>query len=1012
MTALQSLGIPEETANLLQAYVSSATLPHDWKRHLANRARRLRTFLNAMLYYGNKTPNAARLPDEGATERDLEAFARLYETITQYLQSPMDEDTRAKLHAILSIADGTPPDTMPEPFNRILVDLYLASLSEPSSDEPLSDELLRQAAQRWQENMTDALVDYVQRQITNMVAGPVLGISPDDLARLANGETPSSVFIAARDIEYQFVPAALGVVQVLPVDDPKRLQELIQQGSDTMLSPAPLVAAVAPPYEQVIDACAQVAKKDPGMPRWFEAWQHPTWLEEDTGQGEQERSKRAKRSLWDHIGQCIGQRDWTGLRACFGIPDTPDALVFPVPNAVAGAALAYRRAVDQGALSPQEARQQFMEIIDAVTRVWLIHGQPNDAQPTYAWYGETHLPDMIAGLAIAWPGDPDEIVNAPPRVRIEAHLKAMLTRAAQWDDPNDKAGKTTVNYLGLAPLILANPVLLEEAEYPQTPDGKRVWQLAHDCLHAFLAGPPTATVQHGLSPITAATTIAMLNYIGVAPDPTNLPTKYRIFSGIVLPQVDDTGTPIGVWWEQQKQSRETASVRYLPSKMDLTGASLLGLSVEYPIRGLSGEDTNLVSCTFRRDIAESNFNHAWFRRTVLSEQRISGTTMEGTVVADGMGIHTVMDGVTGTKSLWYEGTYRKAIITQSKFDQAVFVGGEWESAQFSNTSMNNVLAVRTNFRDTQWRQTSIDNARFQQCVFDHADLSGISGWETVDVTGSSFAMAKLPSGIRGKTIATEKVSITTPLPQGTQHDDTMVVTMVIAHPDAVTDEVAQIAKSFPFERFRELGRQGRTPATVRAGDEDYDEVIQLHDQLNRMTAAIKIYNSKYAGETQSIANVYGVYDPVPPQSPDQWGMFVFKDAYYNLVETAQNLILNFHQSSPSSRRPPIEQEMRDRVLPDLISAAKRRVDNIPNSGNPRNSKHNPWGWAHLDIINRIFMNGQGPIGILGHIPPFISALPADPTNPTDPDDQPTLDDTERLTSLLLTPRKSTSSEES
>jgi uncharacterized protein YjbI with pentapeptide repeats len=990
--ALQKLGIPKETAALLQAYASAVDLPKDWKRELGeNRSQRLKAFLNMMLYYREETPDAARLPDTEATERGLEAFGRLYTTIAQYLDGSVDEDTRAKLQAVLSIADGAPQDSMPEPFNTVLIDSYLASL-QPSS-EPF-----HQAASTVWDIMTDKVVAYVQDQITNMVAAPVRGISPDDLARLANGETPSSVFVAARDIGYQFVPAALGVVGVLPVDDPEQLQELIKQGSNTLLSPAPLIAAVAPPYEKVIDACAQVAQKDPGMPRWFEAWQHPTWLEGDTGQGERERGNQGKRSLWDHIGQCMKQRDWTGLRACFGIPDNPDAPIVPVPNVVAGAALAYRRAVDQGALSPQEARQQFMEIIDTVTRVWLVPaGQPDDASTTtYAWYGETHLPDMVAGFAIPWPGDPDEIVNAPPRVRMETHLKDILTRAAQQDDPGDAEGKTTVNYLGLAPLILANPVVLDGAEYPSTPDGERAWQLAHDCLRSVLAGPPAANVQHGLTPITAATTVAMLNYLGLTKtnsDPTL--TRYRIFSGIAfLPPTQvadvDAGSPIGMWWQQS--NREAASVRYLPSGMDVTGASLLGLSVEYPIRRLSGNDTNLVLCTFREDIAESTFTHAWFHRTDLSERSVSRTTMEGAVVADGRGNRTVLDQVTGTKSLWYEGTYRGATITQSQFDRAAFVGGEWAYTQFSDTSMQDVLAVGTNFSDTQWCKTCIDRARFQQCVFDRADLSGVSGWETADVTGSSFAMAKLPSGIRGTTIATEEVPIS--LPQGTQRD-TMVATMVIANPDAVTDEVVQIAQNFPFDRFCALSRNGRTPSTVKPEDKDYNEVIQLHDQLNRMTAAIKIYNSKYAGDTQSIANVYGVYDMVPSRSPDQWGTVVFNDTYYRLVETARQLVLNFHQSRS---RPSIEQALRDRFLPDLISATKRRVNDIPDSG------RNPWWWEHLNMVNQIFMNGQGPVGLTGRVPPFISALPKDPTNPTDPDDQPTLDDIERLTSLLFTPR--------
>jgi uncharacterized protein YjbI with pentapeptide repeats len=997
--ALQKLGIPKETAELLQAYASAVELPKDWEEELGNRSQRLKAFLNMMLYYREEIDAARLLDNTEATKQNLEAFARLYETIVQYLDGgSVSEDTRAKLQAVLSIADGTPPNIMPEPFNTILVDSYLASLQ--SSDEPFH----QVAKTVWAAHMTDALVRHVQNQITDMVAVPVRGISPGDLARLANGDTPSSVFVAARDIECQFVPAALGVVAVLPVDDGKQLHDLIIQGSGSLFSSAPLIAAVAPPYEEVIDACAQVAQKDPGMPRWFEAWQHPTWLEGDTGQGEQKLGKQRKRSLWDHIGQCIAQRDWTGLYACFGIPDTPNARTFPVPNMVAGAALAYRRAVDQGALSPQEARQQFMEIIDTVARVWLLDpaGQPDDAQPddaqpddastTYKWYGETHLPDMIAGFAIPWPGDPDAIVNAPPRVRMEAHLKDLLIRTAQRDDPNDAAGKTTVNYLGLAPLILDNPVVLDGAEYPSTPDGERAWQLAHDCLRNVLAGPPAANVQHELSPITAATTVALLNYIALTdPDPDL--TRYRIFSGIAFPTlVADDGSPIGMWWQS---SREVASVRYLPSDMDVTGASLVGLSVEYPIRGLSGNDANLVSCTFREDITGSTFNHAWFHQPTLSERRISRTTMEGAVVADGIGSRTVLDGVTGTKSLWYEGMYRDATITQSNFDQAAFVGGEWVNTQFSDTSMNDVLAVRTNFSNTQWHNTSIAGARFQQCTFDDADLSGVSGWETADVTGSSFAMARLPSGIRGTTIATEEVSIPVSLSEGTQRQ-TMGVTMVIANPDAVTDEVVQIAKNFPFDRFRRLAQQGRTPSTVTSGDADYDEVIQLHDQLNRMTAAIKIYNSKYKGDTSSIANVYGVYDMVPARSPDQWGKAVFNDAYYRLVETARQLVLNFHQSRS---RPSIEQALRDRFLPDLISATKRRVNAIPDSG------RNPWSWAHLDLINQIFMNGRGPVGLLGRVPPFISALPKDPTNPTeDPDDQPTLDDIERLTSLLFTPR--------
>jgi uncharacterized protein YjbI with pentapeptide repeats len=1022
------LGIDKDTAELLQTYMGSAKRIKEEESEeveLGDAPERLRALLNykAAVQYGS----------EMFPYTSSDAWYRLYKTINQYLRDTTDipQDTRSALVALLQIAQGI-DYPLPKQFERLLADAFLTVPDESSA--------VGKAAMELQDCLTKSLVEYAQRLITEMVATPVTGFSASTRKELAAGKIPPSLAIAIRDLGHGATPYEIGMATMLP-DDPNVLARMIREGDGVFLSLAPLLATVAPPHPEVIDACA--ASKDSAMPSWSRAWLDPWWLSpkpQSKGkkqQGNKEEPLRGAQdagTLWDHIQRCITNRDWDGLSACFGVKQGSQQEIIPVPNMVAGAALAYRRAIDAGAIDPHEARERLLGLIGTVTRVALTHPEPSigagddadapDKEPVM-FYIEPHLRDILPGLVIPWPGDPDEVRDGDSAIRMEEHLRAILEYEAECAHCA-KPG-TTINYLGLAPLLLANPWLLDEYAYPETEAGQRAYALARDCLRYVLSGPPDLRVQHVLSPITAATTVALLNYFGVARIEDGIPTRGRIFSGISFQHrlIEDKETDkktIVSWW---KASRESVQVERLPTGLDLTGSTIACVSIDTPMVRLRAPDSNLVGCDIG-DIEQSDFSDAWFEQVNAPKRRIRDTQLTGAVVADGDLSGTTLTNVAGRHMLWYEGDRRGIVINESNLDDSAYVGGDWSRAQFRKTSMRRTIAIRTTFADTVWNGTTIEDAQMQRCIFNRADLSQVIGLETADVSGSSFEMTKLPRNLRGWTIATQEVQHSIPSRSGPPTTSSMTVSMVIGDPDTITDDIVQMAQTFPIDRYRRLCEQGRVSAVVRPTDPDYDEVMRLHEQIVRMSSSVKIYTDAYSGLIPAIASIPGTQEFLPETQQDSqgkqdaqsaWGKVVYTDTYYQMIDMMRQLIVRYGEQRKRGRNQSIPEQMRQRFLGRLIDATNRRFAVIRGSES-HESGHNPWAWAHIDALSQLFFNGDGPNGLVRTTPPFISALPGktnlgEKGGEEEKEEPVTIShkNIDRLTSALFTPRPSEKSSE-
>lgn len=1008
-SVLQALGVDEATAKLLQAYMGTVKITEE--DEFGDEPDRLRALLNykAARQYGSEMfPNTSS-----------DAWARLYKTIRLYLEHKTDipPDSRSVLVALLQVAYGL-DNPLPEQIDQLLVDAFLTVPDDSSAVD--------QAAVALRECLTDPLVLYVQRKITEMVSTPVTGFSAQIRDELAAGQIPSSIAIAIRDLGHGVTPYEVGMVTMLP-DDPSVLARMIREGANTFLSLTPLLATVAPPYPEVIDACAAIT--DSAMPSWPHAWLYPWWLstkpQETKGkkqQGNKEEQLRGAQdagTLWDHIQRCINNRDWNGLYACFSVQQGSQKESIPVPNMVAGAALAYRRAIDVGAIDPHEAREQLFGLIGTITRVALTLPEPlssagdddesddelddelddvsdddvSDDKKPLVFYIEPHLRDILPGLVIPWPGDPDEVRDGDSGLRMEEHLKAILEYEAECAHCA-KPG-TTVNYLGLAPLLLANPWLLDKYAYPETEAGQRAYALARNCLKYVLSGHPDQQVQHVLSPITAATTVALLNYFGIVGIEDGTPTQGRIFSGISFQhRLTEDGKKIVSWW---KANRDSMQIERLPAGMDLTGSTIASVSIRRPMVRLRAPDSNLVGCDIG-GIEKSDFSGAWFEQVYAPKQQITDTQLTGAVVADGDLSGTTLTKVAGRHMLWYEGKQRGIVINESDLDDSAYVGGDWSNAQFRNTSMRRTIAIRATFADTVWNGTTIEEAQMQRCIFNRADLSQVIGLETADVSGSSFEMTKLPRNLRGWTIATQEVQSSIPLPSGVRTEP-MTVTMVIRDPDAVDDDVSQIAQTFPLERFRDLCRQGRLLAVVTPEDPDYEEVMRYHEQLHRMTSAVRIYTSAYSGAVSAIGSIPGTQELLPATGQDAWGKVVYTDTYYQLIEVMRQLIVRYREQRDQRGNQSIHEQMRQRFLGRLIDATNRRLAIIRESG------RNPWEWAHIDALTKFFFSGRGPTGLAGTTPPFICVL----SDGDDPPPEISRQYIDLLTGALFMPRPEKSS---
>jgi len=1002
---LQMLGVDEATAELLQAYMGAAKITEE--DEFGDAPERLRALLNyqAAIQYGREMfPNTSS-----------DAWARLYKAIHLYLQTKDDipQNSRSVLSALLQVAYGI-DYPLPPNIERLLVDAFLAV----PDGSPVEDSVVNKAAVELHGYLTDQLFAHAQRMVTEMVATPSTGFSAQIRAELAAGKIPSSIAIAVRDLGHGVTPYEIGMATMLP-DSPSVLARMIREGANTFLSLTPLLAAVAPPYPEVIDACA--VSNDPAMPSWPHAWLYPGWLstepQETKGKkrrGNKEEPLRGAQdagTLWDHIQRCIDNRDWNGLNACFGVQQGSQKEPIPVPNMVAGAALAYCRAVDVGAIDPHEARERLFGLIGTMTRVAFTLPEPSSSagdgvsndesgkDKPVVFYVETHLRDMLPGLVIPWPGDPDEVRGGVPVIRMEEHLRAILEYEAGCE--HCAKPDTTINYLGLAPLLLTCPWLLDEYAYPETENGPRAYALARDCIQYVLSGPPDLHVQHVLSPITAATTVALLNYLGVVGIRDGTPTRGRIFSGISFQHriIEDKDTAedkktIVSWW---KANRESAQIERLPTGLDLTGSTIACVSIGTPMVRLRAPDSNLVGCDIG-DIEQSDFSDAWFEQVNAPKRQIRDTQLTGAVVADGDLSGTTLTNVAGRHMLWYEGKQRGIVINESDLDDSAYVGGDWSNARFRNTSMRRTIAIRTTFADTVWDGTTVEEAQMQRCIFNRADMSQVIGLETADVSGSSFEMTKLPRNLRGWTIATQEVQSSIPLPSGVRTEP-MTVTMVIRDPDAVDDDVSQIAQTFPLERFRDLCRQGRLLAVVTPEDPDYEEVMRYHEQLHRMTSAVRIYTSAYSGAVSAIGSIPGTQELLPATGQDAWWKVVYTDTYYQLIEVMRQLIVRYREQRDQRGNQSIHEQMRQRFLGRLIDATNRRLAIIRESG------RNPWEWAHIDALTKFFFSGRGPTGLAGTTPPFICVL----SDGDDPPPEISRQYIDLLTSALFMPRPEKSS---
>ncbi len=1036
-SVLQALGVDKETAELLQAYMGTVRITDD--DVLGNAPDRLRALLNyqAAIQYGR----------EMFPHTSSDAWARLYKAIHLYLQNKDDipQDSRSVLSALLQVAYGI-DYPLPPNIKQLLIDAFLAVPDE----SPVEDSVVNKAAVELQGYLTDPLFALAQRIVTEMVATPSTGFSAQIRAELAAGKIPSSIALAIRDLGHGVTPYEIGMATMLP-DSPSVLARMIREGANTFLSLTPLLATVAPPYPDVIDACA--ASNDPAMPSWPHAWLYPWWLstepQETKGkkrQGNNEEPLRGAQdagTLWDHIQRCIDHRDWNGLDACFGVQQGSQKEPIPVPNMVAGAALAYCRAVDVGAIDPHEARERLLGLIGTVTRVALTppessigaghggqlgKGQSEDEGLEHVFYVEPHLRDILPGLVIPWPGDPDEVSSGGPVIRMEEHLSAILEYEAGCE--HCAKPDTTINYLGLAPLILANPWLLDAHAYPETEAGQRVYELARNCVRYVLSGPPGQRVQHALTPITAATTVALLNYLGIDGIDDGVPTQGRIFSGISFQHriIEDKETAedkktakktakktIVTWW---KADSESTQIERLPSGLDLTGSTIASVSIRRPMVGLRAPDSNLAGCHIG-GIKKSNFSGAWFEQVHAPGKHITDTQLTGAVVADGDLSGTTLTNVAGQHMLWYEGKQRGIVIDESNLDDSAYVGGDWSNARFHKTSMRRTIAIRTTFADTVWEGTTVTDAQMQGCSFNRADLTRVIGLETADVSGSSFEMAKLPRNLRGWTIATQEVQYSIPSRSGPPTMSSMTVSMVIGNPDAINDDIVQMAQTFPLDRYRRLCEQGRVSASVRPTDPDYDEVMRLHDQIVRMSSAIRIYTDEFSGSIPVIMSIPGTqeYLPAPQQdvqdkqgSQSVWGTVVYTDAYYQMIDMMRQLIVRYSERRKQGGNQSIHDQMRQRFLGRLIDAANRRFAIIRGSES-NESGHNPWAWAHIDAMSQLFFNGDGPNGLIKITPPFISALPGktDLGKKEEEKEEPVTighENIDRLTSALFTPRPS------
>jgi uncharacterized protein YjbI with pentapeptide repeats len=838
---LKYLGVSGEAAELIR--VMMQVIQPD--QNLAKRPERLHRFLRFVEVV--KTPSAkfGVVPDDGEKERRERdnPWARLYTAMTKYVEekaTDADPHTIQVLRAILNIADGMSfeltGNALPRQIDNLLLDSFVESFRDDGTGRNPSTTA---AASLW-EVLPESFFRMYQDRVTTVVSTPTLGFPPETFEALSKGDFPANLLRSISVLSDGPIPDEIGIASVLP-DDGEVLANLIRDPQLRTL--APLFAYAAPPYPEVIDACTEIKDSGHNMPPWIKMWQKPDWL-----------GAKNRLPLWDQLQRCIDQRDWNGLDAALGASEDgqsgkvdsekdrskKDKLPRNVPNMVAGAVLAYRKAVAQGAISEDEARRRLWDLLETVVRVKLVEergkeqGQEQGPNRNPYVYHETYIRDIFPAMGLHWPGDPPEMESMATRHRMEEHMRMLLMHLAA---SNANSESVMINYMALAPMILVNPALLIRDYYPDTPEGERAHELANHCVNAVLRGYSHHPIQHTLTPLTAATMVSALNYLGVTAQGAEEDNgiEGRVFTNIGYRRYDHKYGDVQItsYSEQPMNNREAMTVRFMTPGIRMGCTTLAGLPIEAPMVGVKGDDISLVKCSVK-EIRQSDMDGAWFRQVTGPGVSISHTNLRGSVIAGCNFREATIESVNGSGTIWCGGSYHDAVVSNSTFQGSAIVGGRWEESTWRNVSMNDVIAVETDFSDTKWDdRTTLAGAVLYRCSFRQADLSKVQGLEHADVAGSSFAMAILPKQLRGSSITVIPVSYTISIAKNepSRRVDT-TLTMVIADRGVITEDLVRMADSFPIERYRDLGERGKTLASIQADDPDYEEVKQLNDQVH------------------------------------------------------------------------------------------------------------------------------------------------------------------------------------